>query len=155
MPVFMTYVFFPFLSPFLSFSLFFFFLPSFLCLPACGGCPGSTLSRCAHSALAMLYPFTWQHTFVPVLPASMLDISCSPTPFLMGALSPSLSQVLELPIEEVSVCLVSLLLHSRLWKNTGNRKMNVAPMPSQCNLITSCHGLRRTRLQNSPSTQEL
>ncbi|XP_031421753.1 DENN domain-containing protein 2C isoform X2 [Clupea harengus] len=63
----------------------------------------STLSRCAHSALALLYPFTWQHTFVPVLPASMLDISCSPTPFLMGALSRSLPQLLELPIEEVLI----------------------------------------------------
>ncbi|XP_026865792.2 DENN domain-containing protein 2C [Electrophorus electricus] len=63
----------------------------------------STLSRCAHSALALLYPFTWQHTFVPVLPASMLDISCSPTPFLMGALSPSLPQLLDLPIEEVLI----------------------------------------------------
>ncbi|KAJ8265055.1 hypothetical protein COCON_G00141540 [Conger conger] len=63
----------------------------------------STLSRCAHAALALLYPFIWQHTFVPVLPASMLDISCSPTPFLMGALSPSLPEVLELPIEEVLI----------------------------------------------------
>ncbi|KAJ8395125.1 hypothetical protein AAFF_G00035810 [Aldrovandia affinis] len=63
----------------------------------------STLSRCAHAALALLYPFTWQHTFVPVLPASMLDISCSPTPFLMGALSASLPEVLELPIEEVLI----------------------------------------------------
>ncbi|TSO77773.1 DENN domain-containing protein 2C [Bagarius yarrelli] len=62
-----------------------------------------TLSRCAHSALALLYPFTWQHTFVPVLPANMLDISCSPTPFVMGALSPSLDQLLDLPIEEVLI----------------------------------------------------
>ncbi|XP_036803103.1 DENN domain-containing protein 2C [Oncorhynchus mykiss] len=60
----------------------------------------SVLSRCGHAALALLYPFTWQHTFVPVLPASMLDISCSPTPFLMGALAPCLSKLLELPIEE-------------------------------------------------------
>lgn len=60
------------------------------------------LSRCGHAALALLYPFTWQHTFVPVLPASMLDISCSPTPFLMGALAPCLPELLELPIEEVS-----------------------------------------------------
>ncbi|KAI5095311.1 DENN domain-containing protein 2C [Silurus meridionalis] len=62
-----------------------------------------TLSQCAHSALALLYPFTWQHTFVPVLPANMLDISCSPTPFVMGALSPSLDQLLDLPIEEVLI----------------------------------------------------
>ncbi|KAM3872202.1 DENN domain-containing protein 2C [Diretmus argenteus] len=63
----------------------------------------SVLSRCGHAVLALLYPFTWQHTFVPVLPASMLDISCSPTPFLMGVLAPSLPQVLELPIEEVLI----------------------------------------------------
>ncbi|KAG5838841.1 hypothetical protein ANANG_G00227900 [Anguilla anguilla] len=63
----------------------------------------STLSHCAHAALALLYPFTWQHTFVPVLPACMLDISCSPTPFLLGALPASLPQVLELPIEEVLI----------------------------------------------------
>uniref|UniRef100_A0A3P9JNJ4 DENN/MADD domain containing 2C n=1 Tax=Oryzias latipes TaxID=8090 RepID=A0A3P9JNJ4_ORYLA len=63
----------------------------------------SVLSRCGHAVLALLYPFTWQHTFVPVLPASMLDISCSPTPFLIGVLSPYLPQLLELPIEEVLI----------------------------------------------------
>lgn len=62
----------------------------------------SVLSQCGHAVLALLYPFTWQHTFVPVLPASMLDISCSPTPFLIGVLAPCLPQLLELPIEEVS-----------------------------------------------------
>ncbi|XP_061592730.1 DENN domain-containing protein 2C isoform X3 [Cololabis saira] len=63
----------------------------------------SVLSRCGHAALALLYPFTWQHTFVPVLPASMLDISCSPTPFLIGVLAPCLPELLELPIEEVLI----------------------------------------------------
>ncbi|XP_022613237.1 DENN domain-containing protein 2C isoform X1 [Seriola dumerili] len=63
----------------------------------------SVLSRCGHAALALLYPFTWQHTFIPVLPASMLDISCSPTPFLIGVLAPCLPQLLELPIEEVLI----------------------------------------------------
>lgn len=68
----------------------------------------SVLSRCSHAALALLYPFTWQHTFVPVLPASMLDISCSPTPFLIGVLAPCLPQLLELPIEEVSLNFVKM-----------------------------------------------
>nr|XP_046253859.1 DENN domain-containing protein 2C isoform X2 [Scatophagus argus] len=63
----------------------------------------SVLSRCAHAVLALLYPFTWQHTFVPVLPASMLDVSCSPTPFLIGVLAPCLPELLELPIEEVLI----------------------------------------------------
>uniref|UniRef100_A0A8C3VDA4 DENN domain containing 2C n=1 Tax=Catharus ustulatus TaxID=91951 RepID=A0A8C3VDA4_CATUS len=62
----------------------------------------STLSKCGHAAVATLYPFTWQHTYIPVLPASMIDIVCSPTPFLIGILSCSLPQLQDLPIEEKS-----------------------------------------------------
>jgi hypothetical protein len=62
----------------------------------------SVLTRCGLAALVLFYQFTWQHTFVPVLPSCMLDISCSPTPFLMGVLAPCLPKLLELPIEEVS-----------------------------------------------------
>ncbi|MBN3278268.1 DEN2C protein, partial [Polyodon spathula] len=63
----------------------------------------STLSRCAHAAIALLYPFTWQHTYIPVLPACMIDITCSPTPFLIGVLSCALPELMELPIEEVLI----------------------------------------------------
>lgn len=63
--------------------------------------PRSTLSKCGHAVVATLYPFTWQHTYIPVLPASMIDIVCSPTPFLIGILSCSLTQLQDLPIEEV------------------------------------------------------
>ncbi|KAL7985395.1 hypothetical protein Chor_003965 [Crotalus horridus] len=62
----------------------------------------STLSKCGHAVVATLYPFTWQHTYIPVLPASMIDIVCSPTPFLIGILSCSLTHLQDLPIEEVS-----------------------------------------------------
>uniref|UniRef100_A0A8C8SRL9 DENN domain containing 2C n=1 Tax=Pelusios castaneus TaxID=367368 RepID=A0A8C8SRL9_9SAUR len=63
----------------------------------------STLSKCGHAVVATLYPFTWQHTYIPVLPASMIDIVCSPTPFLIGILSCSLLQLQDLPIEEVLI----------------------------------------------------
>ncbi|XP_066481010.1 DENN domain-containing protein 2C [Tiliqua scincoides] len=63
----------------------------------------STLSKCGHAVVATLYPFTWQHTYIPVLPASMIDIVCSPTPFLIGILSCSLTQLQDLPIEEVLI----------------------------------------------------
>lgn len=66
-----------------------------LCLPI------STLSSCSHAVVALLYPFSWQHTFIPVLPASMIDIVCCPTPFLVGLLSSSLPKLKELPVEEV------------------------------------------------------
>ncbi|XP_036399500.1 suppression of tumorigenicity 5 protein [Megalops cyprinoides] len=60
----------------------------------------STLSSCVHAMVALLYPFSWQHTFIPVLPASMVDIVCCPTPFLVGLLSSSLPKLKELPVEE-------------------------------------------------------
>ncbi|MGH0115617.1 UNVERIFIED_CONTAM: hypothetical protein FKN15_037940 [Acipenser sinensis] len=63
----------------------------------------STLSQCCHAVVAMLYPFAWQHTYIPVLPPSMIDIVCTPTPFIVGLLSSSLPQLKELPIEEVLV----------------------------------------------------
>uniref|UniRef100_F6REZ0 DENN/MADD domain containing 2C n=1 Tax=Xenopus tropicalis TaxID=8364 RepID=F6REZ0_XENTR len=73
----------------------------------------STLSKCAHAVLAILYPFTWQHTYIPVLPASMIDIVCSPTPFLIGILSCSLPLLSDLPIEEVTLLLpISLVSHA-------------------------------------------
>lgn len=62
----------------------------------------STLSSCMHAVVALLYPFSWQHTFIPVLPGSMLDIVCCPTPFLVGLLSNSMPKLKELPVEEVS-----------------------------------------------------
>ncbi|XP_036373845.1 DENN domain-containing protein 2A [Megalops cyprinoides] len=63
----------------------------------------STLSQCCHAVVALLYPFTWQHTYIPVLPPSMIDIVCTPTPFIVGLLSSSLPRLKELPIEEVLV----------------------------------------------------
>lgn len=62
----------------------------------------STLSKCCHAMVALLYPFTWQHTYIPVLPPSMMDIVCTPTPFIVGLLSNSLSRLKELPLEEVT-----------------------------------------------------
>ncbi|XP_076007703.1 DENN domain-containing protein 2A-like [Genypterus blacodes] len=63
----------------------------------------STLSQCCHAMVALLYPFVWQHTYIPVLPSAMLDIVCTPTPFIVGLLSSSLPQLTELPLEEVLV----------------------------------------------------
>ncbi|XP_051885717.1 DENN domain-containing protein 2A [Pristis pectinata] len=63
----------------------------------------STLSKCCHAVMALLYPFAWQHTYIPVLPPSMIDIACSPTPFLIGLLSSSLPKLKDLPLEEVLV----------------------------------------------------
>jgi hypothetical protein len=36
------------------------------------------------SIRSLLYPFEWQHVFVPVLPACLTEFVGSPTPFIMG-----------------------------------------------------------------------
>nr|XP_005550999.1 PREDICTED: DENN domain-containing protein 2A isoform X4 [Macaca fascicularis] len=89
----------------------------------------STLSKCCHAMVALIYPFTWQHTYIPVLPPAMVDIVCSPTPFLIGLLSSSLPLLRELPLEEV---LVVDLVNSRFLRQMDDedsilpRKLQVA-----------------------------
>ncbi|XP_064634116.1 DENN domain-containing protein 2A-like isoform X2 [Lineus longissimus] len=63
----------------------------------------STLSNCIHALAGLLYPFQWQHTFIPVLPAALLDITCAPTPYIIGIMSPYLPQIDDLPTEEVLI----------------------------------------------------
>ncbi|VEN50588.1 unnamed protein product [Callosobruchus maculatus] len=45
------------------------------------------LSSCVDSLQSLLYPFTWHHTFIPILPEQLWDIVESPTPVICGVLS--------------------------------------------------------------------
>ncbi|XP_022082706.1 suppression of tumorigenicity 5 protein-like isoform X2 [Acanthaster planci] len=63
----------------------------------------SKLSKCSQAVAALLYPFAWQHVYVPVLPEKLIDMSCSPTPYIMGMLSLCIPRLEELPIEEVLI----------------------------------------------------
>ena len=57
--------------------------------------------------VAALQPFTWQHIFVPLLPAKMLSYVCAPYPFLIGVHASLLPQLLapdsEYPMNEALV----------------------------------------------------
>ncbi|XP_072500408.1 DENN domain-containing protein 2D isoform X3 [Notamacropus eugenii] len=61
----------------------------------------STLSQCIHAAVALLYPFSWAHTYIPVVPETLLDTVCSPTPFMVGVQKRFIPKVLDSPMEEV------------------------------------------------------
>ncbi|XP_066559431.1 DENN/MADD domain containing 2Db isoform X2 [Amia ocellicauda] len=43
-----------------------------------------TLSQCIHAVAALLYPFTWQHTFISIVPEILIDVVMAPTPYLLG-----------------------------------------------------------------------
>lgn len=61
----------------------------------------SVLSQCIHAVAALLYPFTWAHTYIPVVPECLLDTVCCPTPFMVGIQMRHLERVLDQPMEEV------------------------------------------------------
>ena len=37
------------------------------------------ISRCIYTALALIYPFEWQHILVPLLPRGLLEYACAPS----------------------------------------------------------------------------
>ncbi|KAJ3586337.1 hypothetical protein NHX12_012737 [Muraenolepis orangiensis] len=43
-----------------------------------------TLSQVNHAISALLYPFTWQHTFISIVPGILIDVVMAPTPYLLG-----------------------------------------------------------------------
>jgi hypothetical protein len=34
--------------------------------------------------VALLYPFTWQHTLISIVPSILIDVVMAPTPYLLG-----------------------------------------------------------------------
>jgi len=63
----------------------------------------SLLTGCAHALQALLYPFEWQHVFIPVLPTSLIDFVCSPLPYMMGIHPSCIKHLEDLEMEEAVV----------------------------------------------------
>ena len=61
------------------------------------------LGVCAQAAASLLYPFAWQHIFVPILPRSWIDYITAPMPFICGVHDSMLDEVLQQPIEDAMV----------------------------------------------------
>lgn len=72
----------------------------------------STLSQCIHAAAALLYPFSWAHTYIPVVPESLLATVCCPTPFMVGVQMRFQQEVMDSPMEEVS-CIRVYMVYSQ------------------------------------------
>ncbi|XP_052329748.1 DENN domain-containing protein 2D-like isoform X2 [Oncorhynchus keta] len=55
----------------------------------------STLSQVLHAVAALLYPFTWQHTFISIVPSVLIDVVMAPTPYLLGVQKNKLDDVVD------------------------------------------------------------
>ncbi|KAJ8039527.1 DENN domain-containing protein 1A [Holothuria leucospilota] len=63
----------------------------------------SRLTACVHGAASLLFPLFWQHIYIPVMPAHLIDYTCAPMPFLVGVHSSFMPRVRSNPIDEVVI----------------------------------------------------
>ncbi|NXT84012.1 DEN2D protein, partial [Zapornia atra] len=93
----------------------------------------SVLSQCIHAVAALLYPFTWAHTYIPVVPEILLDTVCCPTPFMVGIQMRHLERVLEQPMEEA---LIVDLCEGKILRAVGDEE-EILPIKLQNEMLTS------------------
>jgi hypothetical protein len=60
-----------------------------------------TVSAAVHAANALLYPFSWQHIYLPLLPLALKDYLAAPMPYLVGIQADCLPLLRGTPLEEV------------------------------------------------------
>ncbi|NXF88360.1 DEN2D protein, partial [Eubucco bourcierii] len=107
----------------------------------------SVLSQCIHAVAALLYPFTWAHTYIPVVPECLLDTVCCPTPFMVGIQMRHLERVLEQPMEEA---LIVDLCEGKIIREVGDEE-EILPIKLQKEVLTS---LSRHNNNNNVHTPE-
>ena len=63
----------------------------------------SRLSACVQAANSLIYPMFWQHIFIPVLPAQLMDYLSAPMPFLIGVPDPLMKRIKRAELGEVVI----------------------------------------------------
>ncbi|XP_060057873.1 DENN domain-containing protein 2D isoform X4 [Erinaceus europaeus] len=109
----------------------------------------STLSQCIHAAAALLYPFNWAHTYIPVVPESLLATVCCPTPFMVGVQMRFLQEVMDSPMEEV---LLVNLCDGTFLMSVGDEK-DILPPKLQDDILSSL-GHQKGEFQPSEQINE-
>lgn len=59
------------------------------------------LTDACRALTALMYPFRYTHVYIPLLPAALIEILSTPTPFIMGVHSSLKSEVVELVSNEI------------------------------------------------------
>uniref|UniRef100_A0ACB8F6V8 DENN domain-containing protein 2D n=1 Tax=Sphaerodactylus townsendi TaxID=933632 RepID=A0ACB8F6V8_9SAUR len=93
----------------------------------------SSLSKGIHATAALLYPFTWCHTYIPVVPEQLLSTVCCPTPFMVGVQKRYLDEILDQPMEEV---LLVDLSEGKFLKLVGDEE-EILPGKLQSEMLAS------------------
>jgi len=88
------------------------------------------LGKAVQASVGLLFPFIWQHIFIPVLPPSMLNYCCAPMPFVIGVLKTNMDEVNQLPMDDV----VLVDLDDRKLFFSSSSSSSSSPSSSSCSL---------------------
>ena len=83
----------------------------------------SALSACVQAANTLIYPMLWQHIFIPVLPANLMDYLSAPMPFLIGVPQPLFARIKMSELGDV----VILDIDSKTFESPFNDVDNIPP----------------------------
>lgn len=88
------------------------------------------LTESCRALTALMYPFRYSHVYIPILPAALIEVLSTPTPFIMGvhsSLQPEIIDMIDIIVADIDggsiyipeslVPPVSRLPHS-LWEST-------------------------------------
>ena len=118
------------------------------------------LMTVAEGITTLLFPFQWQHVYVPILPASLLHFLDAPVPYLMGLQSKEGTDrsKLELP-QEVGLCTwgasqkhVTGVCVNPCWKTPGPVLGSVSGTVKTVSIEALFSNRREREGRNSPQT---
>lgn len=71
----------------------------------------SRLTEGCRALTALMYPFRYTHVYIPLLPAALVEVLSTPTPFIMGVHSSLKYEVAELVCTFLPIVLKSATKH--------------------------------------------
>lgn len=66
------------------------------------------LTDACHALTCLMFPFRYSHVYVPILPSSITEVACSPTPFIIGVLSSARHRLHECSTDLMDVIVADL-----------------------------------------------
>ncbi|KAF4080979.1 hypothetical protein AMELA_G00155500 [Ameiurus melas] len=105
----------------------------------------------AEGITTLLFPFQWQHVYVPILPASLLHFLDAPVPYIMGLQSKEGTErsKLELP-QEANLCFVDIDHHCLELPEDFPQFPNKAEFIQELSELLLSYGLRLEGGASSP-----
>lgn len=82
------------------------------------------LTEACRALTALMYPFRYSHVYIPLLPAALVEVLSTPTPFVMGVHSSLKTDVSEMVNPLIFFQNVSCVLHS-FYKYHANYKLYI------------------------------